>query len=170
NYTCNATAGKYSATGALAQIFDATHYLTMHPNEIASLPQTYLDLYEMQQCASTRSANVKHDGSCEARANKKFSHPLKALGVHYFTSAGTPTFDLSQAPGHPFLYAAKKADVPAPSADDIDWLFLASNGSASNRIITSVYRIETAGGLAPTTCSGTGSITVPYAAEYWYYL
>ena len=34
----------------------------------------------------------------------------------------------------------------------------------------SVYRLNTAGGVAPKTCDGiTGDFTVPYAAEYWFW-
>ena len=167
NYTCNSTTGKYDAAGALARLFDATVHLSVNPSEISSLSQTYLDAYTSLECASSSSDCINKDHRCEDRANAK---SLPILGEHYFTVAGTPTFDLQSAPKHPFLYAAKKADVPAPSSDDVDWLFLASNGSTVNNVISSAYRIETAGGVQPSTCSGSDSITVPYAAQYWYYI
>ncbi|KAK0948152.1 hypothetical protein LTR29_000269 [Friedmanniomyces endolithicus] len=162
NYTCNSTTGTYTAKGALAQAFDATAYLTKNPNTLDSLSKTYLDLYTDEPCSKAPSDDVQADDRCEDRANSKFTHPLPVLGEHYFTSTGTPTFDLYAAPGHPFMYAAKKGDVHAPSADDVDWLYLVGNGSTSSRIISSVYRIETVGGVAPSSCSGTGSLSSHY--------
>ncbi|KAK3678890.1 hypothetical protein LTR78_001343 [Recurvomyces mirabilis] len=170
NYTCNAETGKYTATGALARIYDATSYLANHPDQVDSLSRTYLNLYTSQPCSQHPSTTVAIDDVCEDLANLQHFPPLPILGQHYFTSTGTPTFDLYLGWDHPFLYAKKVGDVPAPSANDVDWLYLTSNGSPQNNIINSVYRIETVGGVAPKTCSGSGSIEVPYAAEYWYYV
>ncbi|TKA71854.1 hypothetical protein B0A55_09827 [Friedmanniomyces simplex] len=169
NYTCNSTSGKYTATGALAQIFDATAYLTKNPAMVDSLSLAYLDLYTSLPCSKWPSDSITTDDQCEDKANSNFARPLPRLGEHYFTSTAAPTFDLYAAPGHPYMYAAKKADVPAPDSGDVDWLYLASNGSTSNHGISSVYRIETAGGVQPSSCSGAGSIYVPYAGQYWYY-
>lgn len=170
NYTCNATSGNYTATGALAQLFDATLYLAAHRNQIPSMPQTYLSLYNALPCSKSPSPCVAQDDRCEGLANSLFRpRPMNILGEHYFTSSGTPTFDLYDAPGRPFMFSKKAGVVPAPSADDVDWLYLTSNGSSENSIISSVYRVETAGGVQPKNCSGSGSIEVPYAAEYWFY-
>jgi hypothetical protein len=169
NYTCNTTTGTYTSVGALARLFDATEYLTDHPNKVDSLPRNYLSLYQSIDCSKTPTSCIKTADKCEDKANQKFGNPLPILGEHYFTATGTPTFDLSQAPGHPFLFAKKVGDVPAPNAADVDWLFLASNGSASNKIISSVYRLETAGGQPPKSCKGSETAFVPYAAEYWFY-
>lgn len=169
NYTCNSTTGTYFSPGALAQIFDATEYLTAHPNEIDSISQTYLDHYTALPCSESSSDCIESDDRCEDQANARTDHPLPVLGEHYFTSSGTPTFDLYNGRGHPFLYGKKLGDIPAPSSSDVDWLYLVSNGSAANHIISTVYRIETAGGVQPDSCTGSGSITVPYAGQYWYY-
>jgi hypothetical protein len=169
NYTCNATTRKYVSAGALARLFDATAYLTDHTDKIDTLSHTYLSLYTSTDCSKTPSACISTADKCEDKANQKFDQPLPILGQHYFTASGTPTFDLNQAPGHPFLFSKKVADVPAPHATDVDWLFLASNGSTSNKIISSVYRLETAGGQPPTGCKAGQTTTVPYAAEYWFY-
>ncbi|KAK5108666.1 hypothetical protein LTR62_008071 [Meristemomyces frigidus] len=170
NYTCNATTGTYTANGALARIFDATVYLTNHPTQVSSLSRTYLDLYTAQPCSRWPSTRVPADDCCEDLTNLASLHPLPVLGEHYFSATETPTFDLYAAPGHPYLSAKKLGDVPAPSAADVDWLYLVGNGSPQNTIINSVYRIKTAGGVAPGSCTGNGWLEVPYAAEYWYYL
>jgi len=171
NYTCNTTSGTYAATGALAQLFDATYYLKANQDKVATLPQTYLDLYTALPCSRSPSACVEADSQCANQANVQFQGgPLAPFGEQYFTSNATPTWDLYGAALHPFLYAKKVGDVKAKSANDVDWLFLESNGSPENKIISSVYRVETVGGVAPQTCSSTHSITVPYAAEYWMYV
>lgn len=171
NYTCNSTSGTYTATGALAQLFDATYYLKANKDEVATLSQTYLDLYIALPCSKSPSACVEADSQCANQANVQFQGgPLAPFGEQYFTSNGTPTWDLYGAALHPFLYAKKVGDVKAKNASDVDWLFLESNGSPDNKIISSVYRVETVGGVAPQACSGIHSITVPYAAEYWMYV
>ncbi|KAF2769075.1 hypothetical protein EJ03DRAFT_272836 [Teratosphaeria nubilosa] len=154
NYTCNATTGKYTATGALARLFDATAYLSNNHDKVDSLSHMYHNMYTSLPCSKSPS-------DCP--------WPLPVLGEHYFTASGTPTFDLYNAQSRPFLFSKKVGDVVSPNSQDVDWLYLSSNGSLENRVISSVYRVETVGGVQPANCSGTGSIEVPYSAEYWYY-
>ncbi|KAH9835961.1 Protein of unknown function DUF3455 [Teratosphaeria destructans] len=170
NYTCNATTGKYTATGALAQLFDATAYLSNNHDKVDSLSHTYYNTYTSLPCSKSPSNCVESDDRCEDQANSHFKPwPLPVLGEHYFTASGTPTFDLHNARSHPFLFSKKAGDVASPRSYDVDWLYLSSNGSSENRVISSVYRVETVGGVQPASCSGTSSIEVPYSAEYWYY-
>jgi hypothetical protein len=35
--------------------------------------------------------------------------------------------------------------------------------------LSQVYRVVTAGGKAPTTCSDTNLISIDYAAQYWFF-
>lgn len=80
------------------------------------------------------------------------------------------------------LIAKKVADIKAPADANkgmegtgaVDWLYLNDKGGSVG--VSEVYRIQTAGGMAPTTCQGQGTnglgvgvISVPYAAEYWFY-
>lgn len=76
------------------------------------------------------------------------------------------------------LIGKKEADVKAPAGSDagpegtgaVDWLFLGNKGGSVG--LEAVYRVETAGGSAPSTCQGVdvgGVISVQYAAEYWFY-
>jgi hypothetical protein len=103
----------------------------------------------------------------------------RTLGNHLFNSSLTPCFFLSQikpAPG-PELFAKKIANMTAPATScsgtkgegAVDWLFLQDVGDSIGGV-KAVYRIETAGGKAPATCDKQNpTITVPYAAEYWFY-
>lgn len=55
----------------------------------------------------------------------------------------------------------------------VDWLMLGNSGSSVNfGGLSTVYRVETAGGKSAPTCQGMAAgsvIRVPYAAEYWFY-
>ncbi|EMC92508.1 hypothetical protein BAUCODRAFT_294003 [Baudoinia panamericana UAMH 10762] len=167
NYTCNGAT--YASDGALARLYDATSYLSNNPGKVDTLPSTYLKSFNSLPCSDDLSDCVLTDDACEDIAALLSGTPLPILGQHYFTSTLTPTFDLYFGAGHPFLYAKKVGDVPAPTSGNVDWLYLASNGSSSNKIVSSVYRLETQGGVAPSSCTGSDVLTVPYAAEYWFY-
>ncbi|KAF2861293.1 hypothetical protein K470DRAFT_256965 [Piedraia hortae CBS 480.64] len=170
NYTCNSTTGNYTSTGALARLFDAKPYLTRNKNEVQSLPRAYLDRYLEFPCSQQPSDCSEEDEQCEELVNASFQPlSLRVLGEHYFDSAGVPTFDLYKGQGHPLLHGKKTGESPAPSKEDVHWLYLTCNGSTDDRVVSSVYRVETAGGVPPDSCSGDGSIVVPYAAEYWFY-
>jgi hypothetical protein len=98
---------------------------------------------------------------------------MKPLGTHFFDSKGTPTFNLS-AVGK-ILYAAKVGDVKAPATSNkgpegtgaVDWLALTAKIGYTSVGLGEVYRVVTAGGNPPTTCSAAGVVSVQYAAEYW---
>jgi hypothetical protein len=163
NYTCASTPNSASApvqVGAKATLFDAGTLFQNVQAMIGSLPGLALGLYSMTgQPDMTRITNAG------------------VLGNHYFNGAGQPTFDLTKVNAR--LTAKKLGNVAAPAdacpgpnnVGAIDWLQLGDvGGGASWGGVTYVYRVETAGGKPPATCSGkTGLFTVPYAAEYWYY-
>jgi hypothetical protein len=163
NYTCAGTPGSTTAApvsiGALAKLSDASQFLQEHQDLIPTLPGLALGLSTMTGIDPAKMMNLLY------------------LGQHFFTSTLSPEFDLTAISCR--LVAKKLADVAAPAnacpgpnnAGAVDWLELSDNGAGlSFGGISSVYRVETAGGKAPATCSGqTGVITVPYAAEYWYY-
>lgn len=103
-------------------------------------------------------------------------HQFQVLGYHYFNGAGQPTFDLTSS-GTGLLVAKKIGDIPPPSTADpgsygaIDWLALTDAGGSQG--LSEVYRVETAGGHQPSTCSGfagvAGETNIPYAALYWFF-
>ncbi len=95
------------------------------------------------------------------------------IGEHHFTAAGVPTWDLFNGG---LLYGSSVGDIPAPSGANagpqgfgaVDWKALASVAGSVG--LTEVYRVETAGGKAPVSCSGSGAtIQSQYAAMYWFY-
>lgn len=118
--------------------------------------------------------------TCQASADQKLSWVLKApeakltdakgkeIGTHY---AG-PTWkhsDGSEVVGK----VASRAD--APEAGAIPWLLLTATSHNGNGVlsgVTSIQRIHTQGGQAPSGCDarqqGT-EIKVPYSADYYFY-
>ncbi|KAG9589058.1 hypothetical protein KCU77_g9329, partial [Aureobasidium melanogenum] len=144
NYSCSATGATPTAIGAVADLYDASMLKT-----------------------PARSSLIPSFAAVAYSTHTWFNLPT--LGHHWFSAAGVPTFDLES---HGFLSAKKVASVPAPSGSidaSVDWLFLEDDGRGVSKNIKAVYRVETAGGSPPATCSNAGVIEVPYAAEYWFY-
>ena len=82
--------------------------------------------------------------------------------------------------GHGDFFSGKKGgNAKAPSKaykgsnglGTVDWLYLVDNGCGRTTDgLKSIYRVETAGGVAPSSCdSSTPAMQVPYAAEYYVY-
>ena len=146
NYTCSDTSSAPVSIGAVASLYDASSLLANAPATIPSL--------------AALAYSVSN------------SLGLPTLGHHWFSASGVPTFDLEAANPRAFLSAKKVASVPAPSssiANSVPWLYLTDDGRGVSRNVKAVYRVETAGGGAPATCTKVGVITVRYAAEYWIY-
>ncbi|KAK4504175.1 hypothetical protein PRZ48_005091 [Zasmidium cellare] len=179
NYTCSAS-GTYvqtvPSTGAVADLYDITTFLTPYTHD--TITKTTLQAFEVCLSAThcTPSPQNSYCGACHTMAAAPYR--LGQKGVHYFdqlNGAQTPNFDLYA--GGDFLSAKKAGDVKAPvGAYDgenglgaIDWLYLVDNGSGRSHGLKSVYRVETAGGVAPKTCTPGAQLQVPYAAEYWFY-
>ncbi|KAI4716950.1 hypothetical protein E4T48_06859 [Aureobasidium sp. EXF-10727] len=144
NYSCSAAGAVPTAIGAVADLYDAS--LLKSPARSSLIPSFAAVAY---------STHTWFD--------------LPTLGHHWFSAAGVPTFNLE---GCAFLSAKKVANVPAPSSSidgSVDWLFLQDDGRGVSKNLKAVYRVETAGGSPPATCSSAGVVKVPYAAEYWFY-
>ncbi|TVY85627.1 hypothetical protein LAWI1_G008837 [Lachnellula willkommii] len=103
------------------------------------------------------------------------SGALSVLGHHYFDASGTPTFNLTAA--SKILFGAKTGDVKAPADSSkgpagtgaVDWLSLTAKPAPYvSEGVSFVYRVVTAGGMAPA-CTAAGTEIVQYAAEYWFY-
>lgn len=90
------------------------------------------------------------------------------IGMHFFADATTPEFDII---GLADTQLKKVESMAAPKATDVPWLKLdAVAGSTSP--VKEIYRLNTAGGVAPADCSGqqpNSVVTVSYSAEYWVY-
>lgn len=162
NYTCSGSYGTPTAIGAVADIFEITAFAQSSPTSpsFTGLPAAavYLTIPGVQQLLNTRMPA---------------GNPATIIGKHFFNSAGVPTFDLS-ARGKKLL--SKVLDkVPAPATADkgpagtgaVPWLKLDDAGGSNG--LKEVYRVYTAGGNAPTSCSSAGVISVEYAAMYWFY-
>ena len=100
---------------------------------------------------------------------------LPSIGRHFFDSTGVPTFDLGSVG---FLRGKKSSYITAPANASkgpndqgdgaVDWLALSDAGGSTS--FSEGYRVETAGGKAPASCSGLpAEVQVQYAAEYWFY-
>jgi len=100
----------------------------------------------------------------------------RLIGHHEFTDKGVPLFKLDlgtinygyvQAKPDPIKSSAPKDAVKGPNQmGSVPWLKL----NAVEGDYTDVYRVNTAGGMAPKTCQGIqGSFTVEYSAQYFFY-
>lgn len=157
NYTCNSTTGTYGSNVAVADLYDIASLVKASTKD--SLCKLYLE--NSQDCKSE-------------------DNPLKLhlIGQHYFDASSKPNFDFTKS-DQGWLQAKKIANVSAPANaangvkpeanGAIDWLYLLDNDSGVSVNLKSVYRVETAGGKPPRSCSGEEQIEIPYAAEYWFY-
>ena len=155
NYTCATAAATETpkAIGAVASLFNATCDGVRAPAVLASVTKIALGY----SIPSTKLA----DG--------------RLSGHHEFTEKGIPFFKLQTDKvnfGAVHVSNALKMDAPKGASTgpnglgSVPWLKL----TRVDGDYQEVYRINTAGGVAPKTCEGVqGSISVDYAAEYWFY-
>lgn len=166
NYTCASTSSIPVAIGAIATFYDITTLRSNIP--LADmLPPLAVYMPLPATSAFTFDPITLLPGTA----------PSSVLGHHYFRADGTPTFDLNGSGTGDILYGKKLDDIKAPASANpgpqgtgaVDWLFLGDKGGSVG--VSQVYRIVTAGGAAPATCaaSAVGTVSVPYAAEYWFY-
>ena len=114
-------------------------------------------------------ANGKPSWTLKAPEAELFDEQGKVIGKHF----GGPTWQLndgSQITGK----MVAKVDAPDPGA--IPWLLVTVTGhSGSGKLsgVTSIQRVNTVGGLAPTTecseSSGEVEFKSSYSADYYFY-
>ncbi|KAF3039333.1 hypothetical protein E8E12_003618 [Didymella heteroderae] len=155
NYTCATAAATETpkAVGAVASLFNATCDGVRAPAVLASVTKIALGY----SIPTTKLA--------ESRLS----------GHHEFTEKGVPFFKLQTDKvdfGTVHVNATTKMPAPKDASEgpnglgSVAWLKLVKLDGDYQE----VYRINTAGGMAPKTCEGVqGSISVDYAAEYWFY-
>ncbi|KFY84452.1 hypothetical protein V500_09307 [Pseudogymnoascus sp. VKM F-4518 (FW-2643)] len=164
NYTCdttNATAIP-KAIGAVATLYNASCIAATSPLVLNTLPGFALQFNLGPNPAAANPAN------------------LDVSGLHYFTDAGVPFFNLDTTKQQiGTLPCSKAGSAPAPASaikgqgnkgdGAVAWLKLtAIDGATGN--LESVYRLNTAGGNPPKTCDGMpATFSVQYAAEYWFF-
>lgn len=156
NYTCgNDSTAAPVANGAIAILYEASCIAMDDPDVLASLPA--------QALALPLPNDPEEDLMCGAQ-------PLERAGHHFFNSAKTPTFDFTETGdeelGLGLVTVNQRSPAPDP-ANAVPWLFL-TRVDGSDGPIQSIYRLNTAGGVAPPTCADQpASISVEYAAQYW---
>lgn len=161
NYTCdikNATAIPV-AVGAVATLYNASCVASTYPDLLAALPEVALQF----NLSSANQASLSPSN-------------LAISGHHYFSNGTTPDFDLNSSGLElGFAPCQKNASVPAPAGTTkgqgnagfgtVSWLKLNTRDGATGGL-EEVYRINTAGGNPPTSCTGMpAAFEVPYAAE-----
>ncbi|KZF19577.1 hypothetical protein L228DRAFT_250618 [Xylona heveae TC161] len=155
NYTCASSTSSSvpKAIGAVATLFTADLFAEVDQQGLNDAMSMIVEMPNPSAYSSLGPLN------------------LFALGHHYFSADGTPTFDLGSVG---FFHGAKLADIPAPANAPkgqvgeaaVDWLTLGDKGGSTG--ILEVYRVWTAGGSPPTTCDGQEEvISVQYASQYW---
>lgn len=172
NYTCdlsNSTAIP-TAVGAVATLFNASCIAATYPDLLNMLPRVAL-AFNLTNSESGDYADNLVPASTDARmapGNYMIS------GHHYFLTTTTPFFNLDTTNGNlGEVPAAKNASVNAPADAAIGqngekavaWLKLTADQGATGRI-QEVYRVETAGGSQPSTCTGMAAqFEVQYSAQ-----
>ncbi|KAF7186002.1 hypothetical protein HII31_12665 [Pseudocercospora fuligena] len=180
NYTCDASKTWVQTTpsaGAVADLYDITHTVTTQTEDVfsASSAKSFERCLELTRCAPDYS-----NGYCDQ------CHEISAAafdrnyaGHHFFDQVDgtqTPNFDVSKFGD--FLSGKKtgSADAPGDAYDGsnglgaVNWLYVVDNGSGRTHGVKSVYRVQTAAGVAPEICDKEGlRLQVPYATEYWFY-
>ncbi|KAH6621940.1 hypothetical protein C7974DRAFT_456725, partial [Boeremia exigua] len=164
NYTCgDDESAAPGTTGATAALYDIGTPLSTSPFARWTLPSISPLALSLSSRPSAFTQNLQSLG---------YSH---LIGHHFFAGA-SPVFALDQlASPYPFTALGKVAETDAPAAScpgtkgegAIKWLLLKDAKGLSRGGIDTVYRIETAGGNKPATCTGKGgkAFEVAYSAQ-----
>jgi hypothetical protein len=145
--------------GAVATLFNASCVASTYPDVLATIPNVALQF------------NLPDD-------NVEILNPvgLSISGHHFFLDTKTPFFNLdtdAMTLGH--AACSKNASVPAPAGSpkgqggqgygSVPWLRLLTKPGATGNLMN-VYRVNTAGGAAPPSCSGQpAAFQIQYASE-----
>lgn len=180
NYTCPSGAPSATPTpfGATARLYNVTCSAALTPDSTRLLP----------------AAVLENGDNCITERDTLFpAGPLaEHTGNHYFADNVTAVFNFHTVVDNYFIIAAKKtANVTAVkdytsvgnnNNNPVAWLQLQTLATPPPPFVEEkgtvpaapqqVYRVNVAGGAPPPTCAdlpGGGVITVPYAAEYWFF-
>jgi hypothetical protein len=179
-YKCAAT-GTYvqnvPQAGAYARLYDITGQVEKSNDDdiTQAAAKAFEACVKQTRCTSPSSSN----GYCEKcyRMGEAAAR-MQSAGLHYFEPVNgvqSPSFDMSAVGEYFSGKKAGGAKAPSSAYDGsnglgaIDWLYLVDHDSGRTHGLTSVYRVQTAGGVAPKSCTPGSSLQVPYATEYWMY-
>ncbi|EME85530.1 uncharacterized protein MYCFIDRAFT_161194 [Pseudocercospora fijiensis CIRAD86] len=164
NYTCdltNTTAIPVAA-GAVASLFNVTCLSANSPTLLSKIPAIALDLPTPK--STTPSSPIYQDLS----------------GHHYFTDSTTAYFNLDTTLTSYGAGGFQKLNSTAAPEDAcvgqngrgygaVPWLKLTAK-NPEGCVFQEIFRINTAGGVAPKSCQGQQEeFQIEYAAEYWFY-
>ena len=149
NYSCTSPFATPVSLGAKADLLDASVILPHLPKHEAEQILNQLPSY----LVNYNFDNIENS-------------TIPILGYHIFSADKVPYFSLGKIGT---LAGRKVENISAPAqANAIDWLKLDSVAGSVN--LKEGYRVETAGGKPPKTCTGQpAQIEIPYAAQYWLY-
>lgn len=157
NYTCASSTGNDIpvAAGAIASLFNATcDAARLNIQVLADVTRLALDY----AVPTSPEAESRLSGHHEFTEKKIPLFKLQTDKVNYGYVQAKPDEVKSAAP----LDASKGAN----GLGSVAWLKL----KAVEGDYKEVYRVHTAGGVAPKTCDGAqSSFTVEYSAQYWFY-
>jgi hypothetical protein len=145
--------------GAVATLFNASCAAATYPDVLATIPNVALQF----NLTDTNLEELNPVG-------------LAISGRHFFLDPKTPFFNLdteAMTLGH--AACSRNASVPAPAGSpkgqggqgygSVPWLLLMTKNGATGNLVE-VYRVNTAGGSPPPTCSGMpAAFQVQYASE-----
>jgi hypothetical protein len=134
---------------------------------LCSAKATGVQIYE---CRAGKDDRTHYEWSFKAPEADLFDAKGEKLGRHY---AG-PTWEASDGSK---VVGEVKGRCPASDANAIPWLLLNAKQHEGNGIfshVTSIQRVETAGGKAPAGGCDQSSlgneVRVPYTAVYYFYI
>ncbi|KAF2024354.1 hypothetical protein EK21DRAFT_104718 [Setomelanomma holmii] len=147
------------ALGQGTQNYTCGANLTAAPSAIGAVAQLF-----------DASCALSSDPTASTTALGTIEESAKSIGAHFFLDTTTPDFDIV---GLGNTQAKKVEDCNAPSSTaDVKWLRLEAQAQGSTSSVKQIYRLNTVGGLAPSSCEGKAAgdiVTVKYEAQYWIY-
>ncbi|KAH9941596.1 uncharacterized protein BXZ73DRAFT_88107 [Epithele typhae] len=168
NYTCS-SAGTYTSTGAVAELFDAACMSTK-----SNFGTVQNDLFSLWD-GTSEDVTIQ-----DAISELAGMHLPGVLGQHYFVTnpkTGTgvsPKWDFTsarfQGNKDAFMIGAGNGSLPSPTdpSKDVAWLHVVN---VQGKLSDVVFRYDTVGGQPPKSCTaGTDAdISVKYASKYVFY-
>lgn len=153
-----------AANGAKAVLYDANCAATYRGGSRLHAVPAQIVRQGLNAAVATRA--LKYAGEYRPRLTSK----------HYFEDPTTPVFIFTDGSGDKFVSQVVERTPVSVTPPAFPWVRLIRKAGRENesRGITEMYRLVTAGGVAPKTCGKwAGSkrmIEVPYATEYWWYI
>ncbi|EGX44636.1 hypothetical protein TWF173_005154 [Orbilia oligospora] len=161
NYSC--TNGVPTPHGAVATLYDLSCAFMVSPEWADVLTRGAVQMDPTAQLAGIQML-------------KNMFNAQFIAGVHYFKGDfATPAFEFVDKTK---FIGGVGGKIPALLGSDVGKRPLNFGAVPSLKLVakqgmgstfSSIYRLHTAGGVAPKTCDWAGEKQIPYAAQYWVY-